>query len=129
MGKLLWTRVEELEDNYRNLMEGVIPDIKSINNVTFKELVEVKKLEIENTDFIKRLLAIVENQQLNIENLQNKVQCGMPGHKFQLQNLLEDQNIIGESTFSGEFKCCNCGAVICRNMTLEEVEAAKKLNF
>ena len=82
-----------------------------------------------NTELTDRLLTLVEQQNLNIEDLQNKVQCGAEGHKFQLQNLFEDTDSKNKPYFSGEFKCYTCDTVIFRNLTAEEVVAAKKLNF
>jgi len=61
-----------------------------------------------------------------ISTLTRQVQCGVVGHKFQLVEVVH--SAILSKNF-GLFRCKECGLTIKRELTKQEVEAAKKLGM
>ena len=73
----------------------------------------------------------IKQLQQHIGNLCRQVQCGVVGHKFQLVEVAHfailSKNIAADRF--GLFRCKECGLTIKRELTKQEVEAAKKLGM
>ena len=81
---------------------------------------------------IRDLIFHVDENKQNLEacskisTLTRQVQCGVVGHKFQLVEVVH--SAILSKNF-GLFRCKECGLTIKRELTKQEVEAAKKLGM
>lgn len=69
----------------------------------------------------------IKQLQQHIGNLCRQVQCGIVGHEFRLRLALSANKEL--TKYDGAFECKECGLTIKRELTKQEVEAAKKLGM
>ena len=109
-------------------------------NVVFESLAatqrQVKDLVSSQQDIcsyirrMERYMTSTYSTPPEIKRLHQQIQCGVTGHEFAMECAwLHDSNPDRLACFRGRLKCKKCSLIVTRELTPQEITAAKKLGM